>query len=67
MEKHARVILSRFPQGSRFCTNTRHDDDHPRLYERVTGCWPMTQYAWELGPVVVSREEIGLVWSFDAG
>ncbi|MFJ8547323.1 hypothetical protein ACIRFH_36220 [Streptomyces sp. NPDC093586] len=66
MEEHARVILSRFPEGSRFFTNTRHGGDHPDFYERVTGCWPMTQYTWDFGLVAVSREEVGLVWSFDA-
>jgi hypothetical protein len=66
MEQHAQVILSRFPQGSQFFTNTRHGGDLPDFYERVTGCWPMTQYAWDVGLVAVSREEAGLIWSFDA-
>ncbi|MFJ6853728.1 hypothetical protein ACIQM3_24905 [Streptomyces sp. NPDC091271] len=29
MEAHAQVILSRFPDGSQFLTNTRDGDDHP--------------------------------------
>ncbi|WP_406159899.1 hypothetical protein OG298_22395 [Streptomyces sp. NBC_01005] len=66
MEEHAQVILSRFPEGSRFLTNTRHGGDHPDFYERVTGCWPMTRYAWDFGLVVVSRAEVALIWSFDA-
>ncbi|MEU8561808.1 hypothetical protein AB0C45_10005 [Streptomyces cyaneofuscatus] len=67
MEEHAEVILSRFPEGSQFFTNTGHGGgDHPDFYERVTGCWPMTQYAWDFGLVAVSREEVGLIWSFDA-
>lgn len=66
MEEHAQVILSRFPEGSRFFTNTRHGDDRPDFYERVTGCWPMTQYAWDFGLLAVSHEEVGLIWSFDA-
>ncbi|MFG2587631.1 hypothetical protein [Streptomyces sp. NPDC048438] len=66
MEKNAQVILSRFPEGSQFFTNTRHGGDHPDFYERVTGCWPMTQYAWDFGLVAVSPEEVGLIWSFDA-
>ncbi|MZE47663.1 hypothetical protein GTY49_32935 [Streptomyces sp. SID5477] len=66
MEEHARVILSRFPEGSEFFTNTRHDGDHPDFYEKVTGCWPMSQYAWDFGLLAVSDEEVGLVWSFDA-
>ncbi|MFB7656197.1 MULTISPECIES: hypothetical protein [unclassified Streptomyces] len=66
MEEHAQVILSRFPEGSQFFTNTRHDGDPPDFYEKVTGCWPMSQYAWDFGLLAVSREEVGLIWSFDA-
>ncbi|MFD9868662.1 hypothetical protein ACFXI8_02770 [Streptomyces niveus] len=66
MEQHAQVILSRFPEGSQFFTNTSHGGDQPDFYERVTGCWPLTQYSWDFGLVAVSREEVGLVWSFDA-
>ncbi|MFH9741226.1 hypothetical protein ACH4MA_26540 [Streptomyces roseolus] len=66
MEEQARVILSRFSQGSRFFTNTRLDGDHPDFYERVAGCWPMSRYAWDVGLVAVSDEEVGLIWSFDA-
>jgi hypothetical protein len=40
MEEHAQVILSRFPAGSQFLTNTRHGGDNPDFYERLTGCWP---------------------------
>lgn len=65
MEERAQAILSRFPEGSQFFTNTRHGD-HPDFYERVTGCWPMTQYSWDFGLIAVSREEVGLIWSFDA-
>ncbi|MEU4984607.1 hypothetical protein [Streptomyces sp. NPDC021969] len=66
MEEHAQVILSRFPEGSRFFTNTRHGGDLPDFYEKVTGCWPMSQYAWDFGLLAVSDDEIGLIWSFDA-
>ncbi|MFG3157512.1 hypothetical protein ACGF7W_36380 [Streptomyces sp. NPDC048219] len=66
MEEQAQVILSRFPQGSQFFTNTRHDDDPPDFYKKATGCWPMSQYAWDFGLLAVSREEVGLIWSFDA-
>ncbi|MGC9378321.1 hypothetical protein [Streptomyces sp. MH13] len=66
MEEHAQVILSRFPQGSQFLTNTRYDDGHPDFYKKVTGCWPLSQYAWDFGLLAVSREEVGLIWSFDA-
>ncbi|MGW2129908.1 hypothetical protein [Streptomyces coelicoflavus] len=66
MERHAEVILSRFPGGSAFFTNTSHGGEDPDFYEKVTGCWPMSQYAWDFGLLAVSDEEVGLVWSFDA-
>jgi hypothetical protein len=66
MECHAKVILSRFPIGSKFFTNTRHGGANPDFYERVSGCWPMSQYVWDFGLLAVSDEEIGLIWSFDA-
>ncbi|UZI29910.1 hypothetical protein [Streptomyces sp. VB1] len=66
MECHAKVILSRFPIGSKFFTNTRHGGENPDFYERVSGCWPMSQYVWDFGLLSVSDEEIGLIWSFDA-
>jgi hypothetical protein len=64
--EHAQVSLSRFPQGAQFFTNTRHGGALPDFYERVTGCWPMPRYTWDFGLVAVSREEVGLIWSFDA-
>ncbi|MGW7360973.1 hypothetical protein ACWGI0_31255 [Streptomyces sp. NPDC054802] len=66
MEEHAPVTLSRFPHGSQFFTNTRHGGDHPDFCERITGCRPMTHYAWDFGLVAVSRAEVGLIRSFDA-
>ncbi|MER5894829.1 hypothetical protein [Streptomyces sp. NPDC001876] len=66
MERHAEAILSRFPGRSAFFTNTRHGGEDPDFYERVSGCWPMSQYVWDFGLLAVSDEEIGLIWSFDA-
>ncbi|WP_241192940.1 hypothetical protein [Streptomyces sp. ADI98-10] len=66
MERHAAAILSRFPEDSTFFTNTRHGGENPDFYERVSGCWPMSQYVWDFGLLAVSDEEIGLIWSFDA-
>ncbi|WP_050486960.1 hypothetical protein [Streptomyces sp. CNS654] len=66
MERHAAAILSRFPEGSKLFTNTRHGGENPDFYERVSGCWPMSQYAWDFGLLAVSDDEVGLFWSFDA-
>ncbi|MFE9178744.1 hypothetical protein ACFYN5_21155 [Streptomyces sp. NPDC007126] len=65
LEKHARVITTRFPHGARFFTNTRGGGDPPDFYQKVTSCSPLSQYAWDLGLLWVSDEEVGLIWSFD--
>ncbi|MEU6105997.1 hypothetical protein [Streptomyces flaveolus] len=57
MEEYAQVILSRFPQGSQFFTNTRHGGDLTDFHERVTSCWPMTRYAWDFGLVAVPEKK----------
>ncbi|MET7653465.1 MULTISPECIES: hypothetical protein [unclassified Streptomyces] len=37
LEAKARVILSRFPEGSRFYANTGHGSDTRDYYQRVSG------------------------------
>ena len=75
LERKARVILSRFPEGTSFYTNSgypgshggRGDDaDAPDFYEATTGCTPFSQYDWDLGLIAVSETEVGIFWSFDA-
>jgi hypothetical protein len=65
MEKHARVILTRFSPGARFFTNTRGGGAPPDFYQQISSCSPLSQYAWDLGLLWVSDEEVGLIWSFD--
>ncbi|MFB7656198.1 MULTISPECIES: hypothetical protein [unclassified Streptomyces] len=65
MEKHARVIATRFSRGARFFTNTRGGGTPPDFYQKITSCSPLSQYAWDLGLLWVSDEEVGLIWSFD--
>ncbi|MGX1271313.1 hypothetical protein [Streptomyces phaeoluteigriseus] len=65
MEKHARVILTRFSDGARFFTNTRGGGASIDFYQQISTCSPISQYAWELGLLWVSDEEVGLIWSFD--
>ncbi|MEU9359487.1 hypothetical protein AB0D35_15465 [Streptomyces sp. NPDC048301] len=65
MEEHARVILTRFPDGSRFYTNTHGGGAEPDFYQKISSCSPISQYAWDLGLLSVSDEEVGLIWSFD--
>ncbi|MET8409335.1 hypothetical protein ABZV34_14790 [Streptomyces sp. NPDC005195] len=73
LERKARVILSRFPEGTSFYTNAGHpsaspggDVNAPDFYEAITGCTPVSQYDWDLGLIAVTDTEIGLFWSFDA-
>jgi hypothetical protein len=77
LERKARVILSRFPEGTSFYTNSGYpgshgvrggdpDADAPDFYEATTGCTPFSQYDWDLGLIAVSEAEVGIFWSFDA-
>ncbi|WP_433571206.1 hypothetical protein [Streptomyces sp. CA-251247] len=67
MERRARVLLSRFPPGTRFFANTGWESENPDFYVcGATGVNPFTQYNADAGLIAVSDTEVGLVWSFDA-
>ncbi|MET7356564.1 hypothetical protein ACFWAN_32085 [Streptomyces mirabilis] len=73
LERKARVVLSRFPEGTSFYTNVGYPGastgsavNAPDFYEAITGCTPVSQYDWDLGLIAVTDTEIGLFWSFDA-
>ncbi|OIJ65446.1 hypothetical protein [Streptomyces mangrovisoli] len=61
LEAKARVILSRFPEGSHFFTNTGRDRDY---YQRVSGWNSFSSRTFDFGLVLVSETEVGMVWSF---
>ncbi|MEU0003759.1 hypothetical protein ABZ079_05460 [Streptomyces sp. NPDC006314] len=65
LEEKADIILSRFPEGSRFYANTGRDSKHRDYYKRISGCSGVSSYDWDLGLVLVSETEVGMVWSFD--
>ncbi|MFH9572081.1 hypothetical protein ACH4MG_16205 [Streptomyces sp. NPDC017454] len=65
MEKHARVILTRCSRRARFFTNTSGGGAALDFYQRISGCSPLSHYAWDLGLLWVSDKEVGLIWSFD--
>ncbi|MFJ8541539.1 hypothetical protein ACIRFH_05845 [Streptomyces sp. NPDC093586] len=65
LEEKADVILSRFPEGSRFYANTGPDSKDIDYYQRVSGCSTVSRHDWDLGLVLVSDSEVGMVWSFD--
>ncbi|WP_282798171.1 hypothetical protein [Streptomyces sp. CC224B] len=64
LEEQVDVILSRFPEGSRFYVNTGPEDAAMDYYQQVPGCCPLTDYDWELGMILVSETEVGMVWAF---
>ncbi|MET7595218.1 hypothetical protein ACFYQQ_11215 [Streptomyces sp. NPDC005496] len=65
LEGKADVILSRFPEGSVFYANTGRDSRNPDYYQRISGCSTVSSYDWDLGLVLVSETDVGMVWSFD--
>ncbi|MFJ9820244.1 hypothetical protein ACIRU3_34250 [Streptomyces sp. NPDC101151] len=66
LEGKAEVILSRFPEGSRFYANTGRDSAHLDYYKRISGCSTISRHGWDLGMFLVSEREVGMVWSFHA-
>ncbi|MFF0596649.1 hypothetical protein [Streptomyces antibioticus] len=64
LEADARVILSRFPEGSHFYANTGRDSATRDYYERVSGWYPFSTRTYDFGLVLVSQTEVGMVWSF---
>lgn len=66
LERKADVILSRFPEGSRFYANTGRDSAQLDYYRHIPGCDTVSVHTWDLGLVLVSDTEVGMVWSFDS-
>ncbi|WP_028806652.1 hypothetical protein [Streptomyces sp. 303MFCol5.2] len=64
LEAKARVILSRFPEGSRFYANTGHGSDTRDYYQRVSRWYSFSVRTFDFGLVLVSETEVGMVWSF---
>ncbi|MCX5171882.1 hypothetical protein [Streptomyces antibioticus] len=64
LEADARVILSRFPEGSHFYANTGQDSATRDYYQRVSGWFPFSTRTYDFGLVLVSQAEVGMVWSF---
>jgi hypothetical protein len=66
LEEKADVILSRFPDGSRFFANTGRHSKNLDYYKRISGCDTISVHIWDLGLILVSETEVGMVWSFHA-
>ncbi|MEJ8644758.1 hypothetical protein WKI68_32770 [Streptomyces sp. MS1.HAVA.3] len=65
MERRADVILSRFPDGTRFSTNLGWKGDRPDFYEQ--GVWAynsFSQYDCDAGLIAVNDDEVAVFWNF---
>ncbi|MFH9571544.1 hypothetical protein [Streptomyces sp. NPDC017230] len=65
LEEKADVILSRFPEGSRFYANTGGGSGEMDYYKRISTCSGVSVYDWDPGLILVSETEVGMVWAFD--
>ncbi|MFG3237157.1 hypothetical protein ACGFZG_36130 [Streptomyces antibioticus] len=66
LEAKADIILSRFPESSRFYANTGRNSADLDYYKRLRSCTEVSVYTWDPGLVLVSDREVGMVWSFIA-
>ncbi|MFJ4689501.1 hypothetical protein [Streptomyces sp. NPDC088789] len=64
LEAKARVILSRFPEGSHFYANTGGRSASLDYYRPVTGWHSFSVRTYDFGMFLVSETEVGMVWSF---
>jgi hypothetical protein len=64
LEANARLIVSRFPEGSHFHANTGRGSDTRDYYQRVSRWSSFSVRTYDFGLVLVSETEVGMVWSF---
>ncbi|RPF40052.1 hypothetical protein EDD96_3805 [Streptomyces sp. Ag109_G2-6] len=64
-ERRADLILSRFPDGTRFYTNLGWTSDHPDFYEQPFRTHaPFSRYDWDAGLIAVNDDEVAVLWNF---
>ncbi|MFD9412763.1 hypothetical protein ACFWBN_37980 [Streptomyces sp. NPDC059989] len=67
MERRARVLLSRFPDGTRFYSNVDGKGEHPNFYEQpANGTSPFSRSRWDAGLIAVNDTEVALIWTFES-
>ncbi|MFF3326125.1 hypothetical protein [Streptomyces sp. NPDC002889] len=67
MERCAEVIMSRFPDGTRFYSNIGWKGDRPDFYKQpVTGLDPFSHYGWDAGLIAVNDTEVAMFWNFQS-
>lgn len=65
MERRADVILSRFPDGTRFYTNLGWNSDHPNFYKQPYRTHsPFSRSDWDAGLIAVNDDEVAVFWNF---
>ncbi|MFJ9937647.1 hypothetical protein ACIRSJ_31515 [Streptomyces virginiae] len=66
MERRAHVVLSRFPEATRFYSNAGWKGEHPDFCEQpVRATTPFSRYGWDAGLIAVNEAEIAMLWHFD--
>lgn len=65
MERRADVILSRFPDGTRFYTNLGWNSGHPNFYKQPYRTHsPFSRSDWDAGLIAVNDDEVAVFWNF---
>ncbi|MEU3723442.1 hypothetical protein [Streptomyces sp. NPDC031705] len=64
-EHQAEVILSRFPEGTRFYTNLGWQGELPDFYRQSPRSHaPFSHYDWDAGLIAVNDDEVAVFWNF---
>ncbi|MEU6861791.1 hypothetical protein ABZ924_00725 [Streptomyces sp. NPDC046876] len=67
MERRADVILSRFPDGTRFYTNLGWKGDQPDFTKQSSRSQnPFSQCDWDAGLIAVNDDEVAVFWNFQS-
>ncbi|MBT2442623.1 hypothetical protein J7E93_21435 [Streptomyces sp. ISL-36] len=65
MERRARLIMSRFPDGTRFYSNVGWTGKDPDFYQQpITGMSTFASDKWDGGLIAVNDAEIAMIWVF---
>lgn len=67
MERRALVLLSRFPDGTRFYSNVGWQGERPNFYEQpVNGVSTFSRSRFDAGLIAVNDTEVALIWTFES-
>ncbi|WP_412078291.1 hypothetical protein ACLF6K_31055 [Streptomyces xanthophaeus] len=66
-ERRADVILSRFPDSTRFYTNLGWKGDRPDFYKQSSRSHDsFSRYDWDAGLIAVNEDEVAVFWNFQS-